>query len=146
MNKFLKYSFYSFLLFITACGSSNELADSNIANAYQDNSAEIEFEYQIFHTSADSSRLYLKINTSNLLYARRGDKSSQAAVIAEVTLANSTESLKKIRVIDTDEKKLEKTLIASVDFMLQAGKKYDLQITLTDENRSRSKKCKAYCR
>jgi len=140
MNRFSKYSFYSLLLFITACGSSNELADSNIADAYQENSAEIEFEYQLFHSSADSSRLYFKINTSNLLYARRGDKSSQAAVIAEVSLANTTEPLKIIRVVDTDEKKLAKTLIASADFMLQAGKKYDLEVTLTDENRGRSKK------
>lgn len=127
---------------IAGCGSKKAATVATVPSAYQEDAAKIEVKYELFHYKPDSSRLYVQVNTGNLLYARRGDTPSEAAVILEVTSSDPNIPAKSIRILDDDKAKAPKMLIASTNLYIPSGKNTELNITLTDENRSRSQKIK----
>ena len=127
---------------LLGCGSKKAIPDATIPSAYQEDGTAIEVKYELFHYKPDSSRLYVKVNTANLLYARRGDKSSEAAVVVKIVPIDENIPAKSIRILDDDNTKEPKMLVASINLYLPWGKNSELNITLTDENRSRSQKVK----
>lgn len=135
---------YLFLLgalsFLVACGSKKEAATATVPSAYQEDGTRIDVKYELFHYKPDSSRLYIKVNTAKLLYARRGDSPSEAAVVIEINPVDPNIPSKSIRILDEDKNKTPKSLIASTNLYLPPGKNTELNIILTDENRSRTQK------
>ena len=139
----IKYFFILIALSVfVGCSSKKSVNNETIPNAYQEDGTKIEVKYELFHYKPDSSRLYIQLNTGNLLYARRGDSPSAAAVVVEITPSEQDIPIKSIRILDEDKAKAPKTLIASTNLYIPAGKNTELNITLTDENRSRSQKFK----
>ena len=122
---------------LTQCGTKKEIADPTVQQAYQESPLEIEIDCVLFHFSADSSRLFIKVNTKNLLYARRSESEPTASVVVNVKRDTESSPLKSFRIQDADAKKQPKTLVASTDLYLPKGEKSQLIITVTDENRSR---------
>lgn len=99
---------------------------------------DIGVDYTLFHFQADSSRLYVRVNTKNLLYARRPDTDPTASVVVKIQRNRESSPIKSFRIQDPDPEKKVKMLVAFTDFYLPKGEKSKLIITLTDENRSRS--------
>ncbi|NEN23484.1 GWxTD domain-containing protein [Cryomorpha ignava] len=142
-SKPIKYFFTLVALSVlVGCGTKKAATDSSVPSAYQEDGTRIEVKYELFHYKPDSSRLYVKVNTEHLLYARRGDAPSEAAVVVEITPADQDIPAKSIRILDDDKAKAPKMLIASTNLYIPSGKNTELNITLTDENRSRSQKIK----
>lgn len=132
--------FFSLIGFgvLLGCSSNKPAADNTVPGAYREDGTNVEFKYTLFHYKPDSSRLYISVNTENLLYARRGDKASQAVVGVNIHPVDPSIPSKTFRILDDDNAKTPKTLVASVDLYIPSDKKSELTITLTDENRSRS--------
>lgn len=136
--KIFKYIFgFCLIGVLTQCGSSKQTADSTVQRTYQESEMDIEVDYSLFHFKADSSRLYVRVSTKNLLYARHTDNDPTASVVIKIRRDKDSSPLKSFRIQDVDPEKKSKMLVASADFYLPKGEKSKLLITLTDENRSR---------
>ena len=122
---------------LTQCGSSKKTADSTVHRTYQESPMDIEADYTLFHFKADSSRLYVRVSTKNLLYARSSDTDPTASVVVKIQRDRDTSPIKSFRIQDVDPDKKSKLLVAYTDFYLPKGEKAKLKITITDENRSR---------
>lgn len=124
-----------------SCGSSTTAYDDKLSEKYQNVKSEAELSFKVFHFSADSSRLYVRLNTGDLLYARRGGNEATAGLIVEIEPIDISESPKKniatktFKILDTDKNQEAKTLVASSDFALPFGKMYRLKITARDMNK-----------
>lgn len=138
LGHILKYSVaLGLILLFAQCGSTKKTADSVIRTAYQDGSTDMQVDFALFHFKADSSRLYVRVGTKNLLYARLSNGDPTASVVVKIKQDGEPGPIKTFRIQDADPEKRPKTLIASTDFRLPKGEKSQLIITVTDENRSR---------
>ena len=136
--KIFKYISGLFLIWVlTQCGSSKQVAESNMQQTYQESAMDIEVSYSLFHFKADSSRLYVRVSTKNLLYARSSDTDPTASVIVKIQRDRDSTPIKTFRIQDEDSEKKSKLLVAFTDFYLPKGEKSKLLISITDENRSR---------
>lgn len=138
MNRIKFIGFIAILIFLVGCKSSRDLQSPRMVNLYEENPVDVTFQYQLFHFSGDSSRIFISINTKNLLYARHGDSKPTASVIVKIKDENNDKILRTFRLADADPDKVAKTLVAHADLYLPKGETTSLRITITDENRSRS--------
>lgn len=134
--KILVFSFA--LASIIGCTSQKQTQSSQLKNAYEENITTIAVDCILFHYTSDSSRLYVRTHTQNLLYARQGNAKPTASVVVKVKKPNGDKPIKTFRITDTDPDKIAKTLIAHTDLHLPKGERTQLIITVTDENRSRT--------
>lgn len=125
-----------------SCGTGSDLNRSAVSD-YSAEDLNIETDFQIFHTNADSSRFFIKLNTKSLLYTRGGNSGYTARVKVVITpyvlgddAAFKLRS-KTIRINDPDNEKEVKDLLAATDIALPEGKDYSIRIEITDVNRKR---------
>lgn len=143
-SKLLLFSVCALSLILASCGSSPKVADNSLADKYQNTQSDIDVQYAVFHSSDDSSRFYVRVDSENLLYARRGGKESTAILRIEiqpfdVTGQNVKElDSKSFRILDKNQSKENKLLVASTSLALPFGKKYRLKITARDMNKGTS--------
>ncbi len=142
--KLLLFSVCSLSLILGSCGSRSKVADNALADKYQNTQSDIDIQYTIFHSSDDSSRVYVRVDSENLLYARRGGKESTAILRIDIQpfeivgqAAKELES-KSFRILDQNKSKESKLLIASTNLALPSGNKYRLKITASDMNKGTS--------
>lgn len=126
----------------TFCGSGDDLARATIQD-YNNDELSIETSFQVYHESRDSSKLYIKLNTKNLLYTRRNSETFAARVEIRITPyvlgdANIYKLKgKTIRVNDFDDSKTIKDLLATTTIFLPDDKDYSLNIKIIDLNKQR---------
>lgn len=123
---------------LVGCKSSKQAQKPRLENMYEENPTEIVFDYKLFHFSSDSSRIFVKVHTSQLLYMRHDHSLPTASVIVQIRDNHSEKPLKRFRITDEDNETTGKTLIAHADIHLPKGEETMLNLTLTDENRNRS--------
>lgn len=137
----LRY-FIAFLLacFCLACGTSS-LRLSNYAQLYSSDIV-LHPDYRVYHLSSDSTALYFKLNTDNLLYNRPEKSSSfQARIRLEVQVFNSLEeklprASDSVVFVDVDNTQQKKDLIGSIRLAIPEGKNFICKVVLTDLNRN----------
>lgn len=134
------------LILIQGCGGSRGVSNKEVSGAYETGEIELKASLKVFHFSKDSSRLYIKINTEKLLYSRSSSQTFAANVQVKISpsIIGSekpiTLPVKKIRFSDIDDQKEPKDLLASADFYLPEGNKYELVVEVLDLNRMKSSK------
>lgn len=131
-----------FIVGLAACSSSS-LRINNYSYLYSKDLL-LHPEFRVFNASNDTSYLYFKVSTLNLLYTRTAKNNDFAARLkVEVeAFSNFNDKFPLFRdsseYIDTDNEQVEKDLIGRFAMPLAAGKNYLVKISITDENRKSS--------
>jgi GWxTD domain-containing protein len=134
-----------FTLLLPGCSSTEKSANKPVAvNPYSAGDLDVDATFTVFHLHSDSSRLFIRLNTKNLLYNRAGTEEFSAKVQVKISPAatnqgaNFSPELKTIQATDYDNEKLPKTIVLSTTIKLPAGNDYKLNIEIIDANRKRS--------
>jgi GWxTD domain-containing protein len=137
-----KFSFIAILgimYVLSSCTSTSEVADREVSSPYIGSELDIKPEFKLFHHSKDSSTLWVKFETANLLYVKEEDayKANVTIEIDPIPAIENPEiklSKKKVAVpsIDIDDK--GETALAKTDIYLPYPNTYSLEITLRDES------------
>lgn len=129
-------------LIVAGCSQGASLSRTAIAD-YSAEDLNVDTEFQIFHTSLDSSQLFIKLSTQNLLYTRGSSSGFSARVQVVITpyILGDDSAIKlkgkTIQINDEDAEKSVKELLASTDLYLPDGKEYSIRMKITDLNRKR---------
>ena len=135
------FSFLILLLlaiFFQACSSSTEVASSELSNFYGGERLKIEPKIKLFHQSQDSTTVYIKFDTENLLYVR-GEEKYTASVTVEIDpVLNKKESAerpqkKTVSVPPISKDRKGATALVKTNIYLPADGNYTLNITIRDE-------------
>jgi len=129
------------IVILSGCGTNEAMKTSNIPEAYKSVDTKIRTDYKVFHINRNTSRIYVKLHTDNLLYARGEDNELSAGVTVTFNF-NSRPGVttpevpsKTIRILDKDNKKEPKVLLASVDVNVPMGNVYMVDAIVRDINR-----------
>lgn len=126
----------------TACSGGDDITRTAVMD-YSSEDLHVDTDFQIFHTSADSSRIFFKLNTRNLLYTRTASNRFSARIEIKVTpyIMDDDHKIKlkskTIHVIDDDNDKEIKDLLAATDLYLPDQHSYNLSVQITDLNLKR---------
>lgn len=129
-----------FVCVFLGCSSTAPISEKKSLNIYTKNAQNIPTTFNIFHTSADSSIVFIKLNTSKLLYAKNAKGEMQASVLVRFepaaidTLFTKTPP-KTIRIVDLGENGIDKNLLSTTELFLPSGNQFQIKVTVTDENR-----------
>ena len=128
-----------FLVFLSACTNQRLLSSDDAVN-YATSYTGFSPVYKVYHSSADSSELHVKLNSSQLLFSRNNSKQNftasleiEAAIYEEET-REFLDSLKTGYSHVTEEIE-EQTLYSKTTFKLPSGKNYVIDLTYKDINR-----------
>jgi len=129
-------------LLLNGCTSSEDLSSTKSALSYSGNKLKIEPEVKVFHQSSDSSTIYLKFNTENLLYTK-GDEDYEASVTIEIEpmpgKGDAAKPEKKVVSVPAISKERQGTAVmAKTDIFLAEGNSYNLDISIRDESNGKS--------
>ena len=133
----------AFVIMTVGCLTFNQISKQNVAQLYSD--AEIVFhpDYLLYHTSNDSSTLYFKINTNELLYAREGFMTNFTSkfiiryeLLADYEAKQVIDSA-SIHYFDTVFTVRKKYITDSFNIKIPFGKNYVLRLSATDINRTK---------
>ncbi len=132
-------------LLLASCSSTEKSTNKPVAvNPYSAGDLDVDAAFTIFHLHSDSSRLFVRLNTKNLLYNRAGTDEFSAKVQIKISPvatnqgANFNAEMKTIQAMDYDNNKEPKTMVLSTSIRLPAGNDYKLNIEIIDANRKRS--------
>jgi GWxTD domain-containing protein len=127
-----------------ACSSSSELSSDEAPTSYGEAKLKIEPEIKLFHQNADSSTIFVKFDTENLIYAR-GDEDYQASVIVAIDPipreAGTTDKPQKktVSVPAISKKKKGATALIKTNIYLPKGNNYNVTVTIRDESNGKRK-------
>ncbi len=130
-------AFIAFLL--QGCSSSRELANADEGKFYSSPQLQIEPNIKIYHQNGDTSTVFVKFDTENLLYVKE-DEVFEASVILEIDPVGgvSENSLKPkektVSVPPIPKSKRGKKVMVKTDVILPEGGNYNLAITIRDES------------
>lgn len=128
-------------LFLAGCGANDAIKTSNIPEAYKSVDTRIKTDFKVFHTNPKTSRIFVKLHTENLLYARSEDGELSAGVTVTFNFkaqpGKTTPEVpsQTIRILDKDESKEPKVLLASVDLDIPINHAYNVEAIIRDINR-----------
>jgi GWxTD domain-containing protein len=130
---------------IAACSGSEKTTGKAIpSNPYSAGDLDVDAIFRVFHVDRDSSRIFVRLNTRNLLYSRVGTEQFSARVQIKINPVVLTPGFalqpkaKTIQLTDTDDEKTPKDLLVSTGIILPTGADYDLRIEIIDVFRKRS--------
>jgi GWxTD domain-containing protein len=144
MNKFSHWLLaFSAGLLLWGCGSSNELSSTNLAHLYQDESFFLKPQFNIHHINDDTTRVFFKIESDQVLYVRNQDGRYEASVKIGYRLLDSyilSQVIDTGTVILTDLVDEPKAKMVKGHFNLSypiqdEDNRYVLEVTLTDLKR-----------
>jgi GWxTD domain-containing protein len=142
----ITYLFFLSLLLLQSCGSSKDGSRKEVSATYNQGDIELKAVFKVYHFSSDSSRIFVRMNTDNLLYSRSASQNfsaqAQVKITPKIIGEDDARTLpsKKIRFSDIDDRKVPKEILATADFYLPAGKRYELLLEVTDLNRMKTSK------
>ncbi|MDD5570065.1 MAG: GWxTD domain-containing protein [Bacteroidales bacterium] len=134
----------SLFVFIEGCKvNKNNVGRQNMSYLYNKTESVIHPEYQIYHISDSISRLFYKVNSSELLFARQTDKEEFYAKYSityklyssyNSGVISDTGSVIEVRKSESDS---AVTFIGQVDFKGKTGSNYLLEVVIKDLNKNK---------
>ncbi|MEM9050527.1 MAG: GWxTD domain-containing protein [Bacteroidota bacterium] len=122
---------------INGCSTSSDLASNEVSAPYVGSELNINPEFKVFHHTTDSSTLFVKFETENLLYVKSGDD-YEAIVTIEIepipAKSDGVQKLKskKVAVPGISSERKGDRALARVEFYLPISNLYSLEITISD--------------
>lgn len=127
---------------LAGCSSTRTLPGDRLVKSYDWESRPFHPEFLIYHHTVDSSQIWLKINSSELLYARRNpDAEFEGRLACEVRIQKYTETgfveadTMSFRMTDANPDRSGRVIVKKHFFALDTGAVYRFLITSTDLNR-----------
>jgi GWxTD domain-containing protein len=141
MKKIITYIVISLLL--AGCFWGSKISNENLAYTYHSGAAFFHPEFIVYHFSMDSSRLYYKLNTDELLYTKQDDQRFSAVFKITYFLYNSIDAKTSadsgsLIIKDSRGNSPSNTLIGHLDFKSGIMPYGVLEIKLIDLNRKQS--------
>lgn len=146
MNKLIVYIPLFFLLLLAACESNKLTSNQNLALLYRKDALYVHPELTITHSTDTVSQLHFKLKADEFLYTRQNtnDVHLTARVMVSYKLLLSYESLVVLDSgsttlsdrFDIDSK--SRSLNGRLNFYPRQGKKYLLEVNITDLNRNQT--------
>ncbi len=148
MIKFDKYLIIIFALIgiLFSCETNKRISNQNVAFLYKREAASFNPEFSVLHINDSVSELHFKISSNQVLYARTAPG---APFSANVTLsyrifddyeARLTYDTNSVNIKDVANEDQLRDLISTIKFKALKGFDYIMEITVTDINRSKTKK------
>jgi len=128
-------------LFFYACKSGEKAAsNNNVAGIYMPGLNLIDPEYKVFHKNDTLTEIHFRLNSANILYTKkRNDSTYSANILINYELTNKADEsmvdTASIYFTDYGNNKNKKNLDGIVPLKTEAGKRYDLVITVNDLTR-----------
>lgn len=123
------------------CSSGANTINTTRNVAYDWESTPLHPEYFVYHTSRDSSKLYLKIHSSELLYARKSPEAPfEARLNCEIAVRRNNGSALvfadslTFTIRDSNPEQDARIILKEFDFSLDTGL-YVFEVRLSDRNR-----------
>ncbi len=128
------------ILALAGCFLSNKISNQNLSYIYKNVSSVIHPEFLVYNFSDDSSRLFFKINTDELLYTKQDDQKFAAVVKVQYMLFNSIDAQVftdsgSVTVKDSRGDSASNILIAHFDLKTSTNPYSIIQLKLSDMNR-----------
>ncbi len=130
------------LLFFSCAKQVN--TNTNYAHLYNGKNTTIQPDYVVYHRSKEKTELHFRINSNDILYARK-DKSQPYVARVKIHYALFGPESRKlvldsatVFVEDETAKKSSKYLTGKIDVKASFGKDYTLRVTAIDMNRNNS--------
>jgi GWxTD domain-containing protein len=127
---------------LAGCGTGRFANQNNFSHLYDKSTSAIHPEFLVYHQTADTSILYFKINSDELLYLREDQSkpfSAQAKIHYRVYASiESKEILDSLTttVVDRDNERKSKQLIGKLPLNLKMPGTYIIKINTADAHRS----------
>jgi GWxTD domain-containing protein len=133
-------------ILLLALGSCTKQVNTNTnyAHLYNGKNTTIKPDYVIYHKSKDQTELHFRINSNDVLYARKDKSQPYVAKIQLHYELFGPESKKlildsaSVSIEDETAKKSSKYLTGKIDVKVPFGKEYILKVTAIDRNRNNS--------
>ncbi len=143
MSRPTKFSFRFFciLVFFSSCGGTNRISNRDLSYLYKSAYTLLHPQYVLYNFSKDSTRLYAKINTKELLYKKDPDHPFTASCRLEITLYADFEAKEPagnyfILFDDVQTDDSLRYLVKTLDFPAKDNADYVAEIKLTDLHRA----------
>jgi GWxTD domain-containing protein len=128
------------LTVLVGCFLGNKISNQNLAYVYKNNLSIMHPEFMIYNFSDDSSRLFFKVNTEELLYTKQDDQLFSAIVKVQYMLFNSIDAQAftdsgSVTIKDSRGDSVSNILMGHFDLKTGSIPYCILQLKLTDINR-----------
>ncbi len=135
---------FSILFALASCSSKKGLQANNIAYVYNTKDLALRPEFQTYHVNDTITRIYYRVNSSNLLYMRDGEKAAYRAVFSmQYEVVPSFEEINVLdsggfTIQDVEISPPQKALTGSFDIKttnIPDNKQLVVHLTMADLNR-----------
>ncbi len=138
-TSFAKVLVMILVLSLGACGTVDKTSRSDFPSDFTNQQLEVTPDVRIFHYSPDSSRIYIALNTKNLLYTKINSESFSASVQVTITpqVKGQTEEKgtgKIITMTDEDAARKGKRIMGETVIELKEGSEYNIRFDIMDAN------------
>lgn len=123
------------------CPSTRKISNQNLAHIYKKEASLLHPSFIIYHENDNTSKLYFKLYSEELLYTRpSADADFNAVIRLSYRLFSSYESIEVLdsastAVVDVNNDNLKKEIIGSIDVKAIQGNTYILEVHLKDIKR-----------
>jgi len=127
-----------------SCGTTRSTVQDSASNLYMKVEYKAKLEFKPFHISNDSTQIFIKLYTNNLLYIRNDEMYNGGVILDFVPRTSSGEKLpelktKSVKIVDRGTDKSPKELLASTILPLPFGHDYTIEVTVKDINRDQTR-------
>jgi len=122
---------------LSGCVPAGSISNQNFSPDYHEDGKYFHTDFTVFHFSPDSSRLFIRVNTSEFLFAKQEEDTFRAAFEVRLRILESYES-PVVKVNFSQAFNINKTLegagkrIYSVNFPQPPAGQYIMECTITD--------------
>lgn len=135
----LKATYLVLIALASACSVGSGSYDNDYTYLYDQKESLIKPEFKIFHHSADSSRLYFQVNSSDVLYSKiDGDTLTKSLMMVKYKLRsfdnkNTLIDSATYPLIDYGLNKADAIIQSQLNFKCASGNQYYIEIRLRDQ-------------
>jgi len=130
------------VLFLVGCGSTVRNTSDRLVYSYDWESRPLHPEFMVYHLSEDSSQFWLKVHSSELLYARQqADAPFEGRIACEIEITKKSEAGRafvdsvRFEVRDVNPDQSGRFIVKKHNFKLDTGAVYRFSVRFTDLNR-----------
>lgn len=142
----VKHSFFLLLIIgiLFGCGTTEKLSDNNISSIYRTGNEIVVPQFTVFHKSIDTTEIYFKINTKNLLYSQTSStnqfegKIKIAYYLYKAFESNEMVDSASTVIVDVIREHKIKSILGTLKVNAKFPNDYVLHVVTTDLTRQQS--------
>ena len=134
-----------FIFIFSGCAPLNRVSNRDMADMYDPAREIMAPQYLVYNITDTTTRLFVKVNTDNILYQNRVNSKMEAELKLTCRIFTSYDTDRfsdtcSVNIVDVKDDDVAHSLIHFVDFKTPRAGEYVLELLLTDINRRMSQK------